>query len=145
MALGVAAGLGTLITSIPELGMAMKIGGSAYLLVLAMQIALSAGIERGSIAKPFGLVQAAAFQVINPKAWIFALAAMTTFRPMDLPMWLGSLVVAVTMMMVIVPAAGLWVVAGGTLSRLMAGGNAARAIRLVMAALVAASVISVWR
>src|SRR5262245_557593 len=76
MALGVAAGLGALITAVPGLETAMKVGGSAYLLFLAVQIARSGGPERGTMSKPFGLLQAAAFQAINPKAWIFAIAAM---------------------------------------------------------------------
>lgn len=139
MALAVAAGLGALVTAVPGLEIVMKVAGSAYLLYLAAQIARSGGLERGTIAKPLGLLQAAAFQVINPKAWIFALAAMTTFRPPDLPVALGSVAVAVTMMVVILPSAGLWVVAGDALNRLAAGGRAGQVVRLVLAALVAAA------
>ena len=81
MALVVAAGVGALFTAIPEVGFVMKVGASAYLLYLAYQIAGARALERGELARPLGLVQAAAFQAVNPKAWIFALGAVTTFRP----------------------------------------------------------------
>ena len=90
------------------------------------------------------LLQAAAFQAINPKAWIFALGAVTTFRPTDLPVVAGSILVAVTMMLVVLPSAALWAAGGGVLSRLIAGERSSRIVSLVMAALIAATVIGVW-
>ncbi len=116
MALAVAAGLGALITTFPEVSFLMKVGGSLYLLYLAFQIAAASALERGTIARPLGLIQAATFQVINPKAWIFALGAITTFRPAELSTAAGGVVVALTMMIVIVPTAALWAGGGGVLS-----------------------------
>ncbi len=72
MAVGVAGGLGVLLTTVPQLAFAMKVGGSVYLVYLAYQIAGASALRRGSIARPLGFVQAATFQAINPKAWIFA-------------------------------------------------------------------------
>ena len=85
MALAVAAGLGVLVATVPGLALAMKVGGSAYLLWLAWQIAGVGALERTTAARPMGVVAAAGFQAINPKAWVFALGAITTFRPPDLP------------------------------------------------------------
>jgi len=53
-------------------------------------------------------------------------------------------VVAVTMMAVILPSATLWAAAGGMLSRFMGGDRRARVVSLGLAALVVATVISVW-
>jgi len=144
MALAVAAGLGTLVTTIPQIAVAMKVAGSIYLLYLAFQIAGARGLDRGELARPLGLVQAAAFQVINPKAWIFAIGAITTFRPIDLPVLGGSILVAVTMMAVILPTAALWAAAGGALTRFMMGKGRQRLVSLALAALVVATVVSVW-
>ena len=47
MALAVAAGLGALITTVPEIGFVMKVAGSVYLLYLAYQIAGAAGAGAG--------------------------------------------------------------------------------------------------
>jgi threonine/homoserine/homoserine lactone efflux protein len=144
MALAVAAGLGVIVTSIPQIALVMKVGGSLYLLYLAYQIAGADALRRGDISSPLGILQAAGFQVINPKAWIFAIGAITTFRPAELPLLLGGVLVAVTMMVVIVPSAALWAGGGDVLNRLVEGERARRAVSLILAAIVVATVASVW-
>jgi threonine/homoserine/homoserine lactone efflux protein len=144
MALAAAAGLAALIAAIPALALVLKVGGSLYLLVLAYRIARSTAIERTELARPLGLVQAVVFQALNPKAWIFALGAVTTFRPAGASAVVGSLLVAGTMMVVIVPTATLWAAAGGALNRLLTDDRRRRIVSVVLAALVVATVISVW-
>lgn len=144
MTLAVAAASGAVLAAIPGLATAMKIGGSLYLLWLAWQILRAGALERTDVARPFGLVSAAAFQLINPKAWIFALGAVTTFRPTELSIAVGSLVVALTMMVVIVPTALLWAGAGDVLGRLTKGRRARQVVSAVLAALLLVSVALVW-
>jgi threonine/homoserine/homoserine lactone efflux protein len=144
MALAAAAGLAALVTTVPGIAIAMKVVGSIYLLVLAVRIAGAGGLARGELARPLGIVQAAAFQVINPKAWIFALGAITTFRPAGLPALGGSLLVAGAMMAVVVPTAALWAAAGGAINRVLTDERRRRVLSLALAALVVATVVSVW-
>jgi threonine/homoserine/homoserine lactone efflux protein len=144
MALGVALGLGALISAIPALAVAMKVAGTIYLLFLAVQIAGLRGAAGGRIAAPLGVGQAAAFQLINPKAWIFAVGAMTTFRPAAMPVLDGSLLVAVAMAIVIVPTASLWAAAGGAINGLIAGEGRQRLVGAALAILVVATVVTVW-
>ena len=56
----------------------------------------------------------------------------------------GSVLVAVTMMVVVIPTAALWAGAGGILSGLIAGDRANRIVSLALAALLAATVAYVW-
>lgn len=121
MTLGAAAGLAALLAGAPALAIAMKVGGSAYLLYLAWQIARAADLHQTALAKPLAIHQAAIFQVVNPKAWTFALGAITTFRPADWPALEGSLAVAITMMVVIIPTALAWAVAGGAIGAVAGG------------------------
>jgi threonine/homoserine/homoserine lactone efflux protein len=144
MAIAVAAGLGALITTVPQIEFVMKLGGSIYLLYLAYQIAGARALEQAEVARPLGILQAAAFQVINPKAWIFALGAVTTFRPPDLPTIVGGVLVAVTMMIVVVPASAIWAGAGGLLTRLIEGDQARRIVSLVLAITLVTTVAYVW-
>jgi threonine/homoserine/homoserine lactone efflux protein len=144
MALAVAAGLGVLITTVPGLALAMKILGSAYLLYLAYRIAGTRDLQAKAVARPMSLLEAAAFQTINPKAWIFALGAITTFRPTDLPIATGTVLVAATMMIVVVPAAAAWSLGGGALSRLIGGARTRRAVSLALGAAIAVTVVLVW-
>jgi len=144
MALAVGAGLGVIVASVPAVGVAMKLVGSAYLLYLAVAIARSGAFHETAIARPLGVTQAAAFQLVNPKVWIFALGAMSTFRPADLPVALGTVEVAITMMAVVIPTAALWAAGGGAFAGILSGGRAARPVSVALAVLVAATVISVW-
>ena len=144
MALVMAAGVGTLFTAIPEIGLVMKVGASVYLLYLAYRIAGARVLEQGKLARPLGFLGAAAFQAVNPKAWIFALGAVTAFRPPEYPVLAGALLVALTMTIVVIPTAALWAGAGGVLGRLMTRDRTRRAVSLALALLLAATVVYVW-
>lgn len=140
-----AAGLAVIVSAVPTLAVVMKIAASAYLLYLAWQVAGAHALERGELARPMSVVQAAGFQAINPKGWIFALGAIAAFRPPDLPVVPGSLLVAATMTAVVIPTAALWVAAGGWLGRVLDGERSRRVVSLGLAALLAASVVAIWR
>ena len=144
MALAAAGGLGALVTTVPGIALAMKVAGSIYLLYLAFRIAGAHGLAKGELARPLGVVQAAGFQVINPKAWIFALSAITTFRPSGLSAFDGTILVAATMMAVVVPSAALWAAAGGAINGLLTNARRRRVMSLLLATLVVATVASVW-
>ncbi len=144
MTLAAAAGLAALIAALPALALLMKVAGSAYLLYLAWQIAHAGAIEAAVLARPMGVGSAAAFQVVNPKAWIFALGAVTTFRPAELSPVAGTAVIALVMALVIVTTASFWAAAGGLIGRLVTSARTRRAVSLVLAAMVVASVALVW-
>lgn len=144
MALAVAAGIGALVAAAPLVGLAMKVSGSIYLLFLALRIARTDALATADVARPLGLLQAAALQVINPKAWIFAIGAITTFRPGELPFVAGSVLVAGVMALVIIPTAALWAGAGGMLGRFLATERSRRIVGVVLAALLIGTIASVW-
>lgn len=144
LAVAVAVGLGALLSAVPGLTVLMRIGGSAYLAWLAWQIARSGDVGRVELDRPMGIGAAAAFQVANPKAWIFALSAISTFHPPGLAPLTGSLVVAVVMMLVVIPAAAIWAGAGGVIGRLVEHPRARRRVDLVLAVLVLATIVTVW-
>ena len=85
-----------------------------------------------------------AFQVLNPKAWIFALGAMTTFRPEDLAVVPGMLLVTLAMMSMIIPAASVWAGAGEAMSRWLSGERTRRVVSVVLAAMVVGTIVLVW-
>jgi threonine/homoserine/homoserine lactone efflux protein len=144
LAMAVAAGLGVLMASVPGLEFAMKVAGSLYLIYLAYQIAGARALAAVALARPMTVLQAAGFQAINPKAWIFALGAITTFRPPDQPVVTGSVIVAIVMMIVIIPSAGIWAAGGGLIGRLAAGKGLPRVLSLALAGLLVATVAYVW-
>lgn len=145
MALLVATGLGVLITTVPALEIGLKVVGSVYLLYLAYQIAGGGSSRRRrEVAEPLTLWQAMVFQYVNPKAWVFVLAAVTTFRPADVQVVLGIVLMAAVMMLVVVPCASVWAAAGTFLNRFLADGHRSRLFRVTLGVLLAATVLYIW-
>lgn len=144
MALVLSGGIGAVLVLVPELNLVLKLAASAYLLVLAWQVAGVHALRPGVLGHPLGIRQAAAFQAVNPKAWVFALGAVTTFRPPDLDGMAGSLAVVTVMACVILPAAALWAVAGEAMGHLLSEGRRGRIASGLMGLVVAVTVISVW-
>ena len=76
----VGAGVGVILTNIPILFLAIKVAGGVYMLFLAWKIANSGKVEvKEGGAKPMTFLQAALFQWVNPKAWVMATVAMSTY------------------------------------------------------------------
>ena len=76
----VGAGVGVILTNIPILFLAIKVAGGLYMLFLAWKIANSGKVEvKEGAAKPMTFLQAALFQWVNPKAWVMATVAMSTY------------------------------------------------------------------
>lgn len=144
LAVAVAAGLGTLVIAVPAAQILLKGAGSAYLLYLAYQIAVSPATPGQQVARPLSLGQAIVFQWLNPKGWIFALSAVSAFRPRELPIALGSALVILTMMLVVIPAASAWAAGGTLIRRLTTSVRAHRALSIGLALLLAASVVQLW-
>lgn len=144
MVLAVAAGIGALVTGIPELGVVLKLAGSVYLLYLAWQIAGAHALERSEVAHPLTVVQAALFQPMNPKAWVFSIGAVTTFRPDGLPVVAGSLLVAGVLMLIIVPSQAVWALGGDLVGRWLTSPRAHRVLSWSLAVLLVLTIALVW-
>src|SRR6266545_560744 len=142
--LGVAGGIGVLLTTVPGAELALKIVGSAYLLYLSFRIAGGRTVTRATIARPLSLWQALAFQYANPKAWIFAIAAVGTFLPPDLPRLAGVVLLTSTLMAVVVASAAIWAAGGATLNRVVDDERRHRAVSVALAILLAASIGFIW-
>src|SRR3546814_6672668 len=80
MVLLVGAGLGAVFEAMPMLYTVLKYVGAAYLLYLAWRIARAGSIDGGQArGKPFSFIQAAAFQWVNPKAWLMAVGIVAAY------------------------------------------------------------------
>ncbi|MGO8654729.1 DUF2269 family protein, partial [Rhizobium ruizarguesonis] len=78
--IGVGLGLGALLHTVPMVYTALKFAGGAYLVWIAWKIASSRSLSEGrSGVEPMSFFAAAAFQWVNPKAWVMAVTAMATY------------------------------------------------------------------
>ncbi|MET3789986.1 LysE family translocator [Aquamicrobium terrae] len=107
--LAVGFGLGAVLTTFPVLHTVLKIVGGAYLLYLAWKIAMSRSVESGGdgTAQPMTFLQAAAFQWVNPKAWVMAVTAMAVFSSPANP-FLSVVLIAAVFGVINLPCVSSW-------------------------------------
>lgn len=138
-------GLGQLFEQVPLLYSVLRYLGAAYLLYLAWKIANSGAPDHQANAagKPFSFLQAAAFQWVNPKAWIMAIGAITTYTPQDNFM-VNVLLIAALFALVNCPSVGLWTIAGSMLRNWLNNARALRVFNIGMALLLVASLYPIF-
>jgi len=144
LVVGVAAGIGALLEAVPAAELVLKVVGSLYLLYVAFLVLGSGGIGRTEVSNPLTVWQAIAFQCVNPKAWIFAIAAVGTFLPPGLPWVVGVAVLAGILMAVVVGSSSIWAVGGAALGRVVDDERTRRIISIGLAAMLVASVALLW-
>jgi threonine/homoserine/homoserine lactone efflux protein len=107
--LGVGVGLGAMLAAFPALNIALKIAGGTYLLYLAWRIGMSRSLGKdGEVGgRPLTLLQSAAFQWINPKAWVVATTAMAVYASPDAP-FLSAILVSVAFAAINLPSVSAW-------------------------------------
>lgn len=127
----------------PVLQTLLRYGGGAYLLWLAWKLT-TAGPPTGSgvaPGRPLGFWGAAAFQWVNPKAWVMALGAVSTFLPGGSAAGVGALLTLVAIFgLVNAPCVFCWLAFGNGMRSLLQRPAWLRTFNLVCAALLVASV-----
>ena len=139
MVLLIGAGLGALFLHYPVIDIVLKILGSLYLLFLAWKIAHSGPVgEACSNGEPLTFMQAAAFQWVNPKAWMMATTATAGYKLAVEP-FTNAMIVAFTFSAMNFPCVGIWAWLGVALRRLLERPAVLRMFNITMALLLAAS------
>jgi len=140
MVLAVGLGLGEVFKVYPALYTLLRYAGAAYLLYLAWKIATSGPVSADSSqrGKPMSFFGAAAFQWVNPKAWVMAVGAITTYAPAQGYLF-NVLVIAAVFCLVNLPSVGVWVMFGSALRRFLQDPRWLRLFNLLMAALLVLS------
>jgi threonine/homoserine/homoserine lactone efflux protein len=136
-------GLGQLLERFPVIYTTLKYVGAAYMLWLAWKIANSgpmADQPAQNAGTPLSFLGAAAFQWVNPKAWVMAVTAMATYTN---PNQYLVTVVVVTLIFgaVNIPSVGTWAAFGAVLRRFLADPKLCRIFNITMAL---ALVASLW-
>lgn len=134
-------GLGAVFTRYPIIHQVIKYLGISYLLFLAWKIANTKNARIHSSAKnPLTFFQAAAFQWVNPKAWVIAIGAIATFTDGN-NMQLQITFITIAYLMACFLCMGLWLILGASLQRLIHKPKQFQRFNFLMAALLVISVI----
>ncbi len=157
--LGVASGFLLLVASVglglaavfvrwPWIYAGMRWVGAAYMLYLAWRIATAprphASGSRGSASQPMSFLGAVAFQWVNPKAWLMAVSAFSTYIPASrgllIPLGAVLLFGAINL-----PSITAWAFGGSHLQRVLSTRGRALAFNLLMSGLLLASLLPMMR
>jgi threonine/homoserine/homoserine lactone efflux protein len=135
----VALGMGQVFRAYPQIETGLTVIGAVYMLYLAWQIAQAGEVAEGEAgARPMTFLEAAAFQWVNPKAWVLAVTAAVAFVPVQWPV-IGALIVGVVFILVNLPSISIWLAFGAGLRRFLADPAKRRVFNWTMAALLVAS------
>jgi threonine/homoserine/homoserine lactone efflux protein len=142
MVLAVGLGLGAVFEAYPAAYTALKYGGAAYLLYLAWHIATAGALEEsGTVAgRPISFIEAAAFQWFNPKGWVMAVGAVSTYAKVA-AFPANVLLIAGLFGGLGVLSSATWLGFGTGLKRLLTSPRVVRAVNVIMALLL---VLSLW-
>ena len=144
--LSVGFGLGALLAAYPALHVALKVIGGAYLFYLAYRIATARSLaDRGSGGEaPLTFLAAAAFQWVNPKAWVLSITAMSIYVDPRHPF--GSvLLIAVAFTLVNLPSISSWAAFGVVLRSFLADPVGLKWFNIAMGVLLALTLIPLLR
>ncbi|AZG13371.1 MULTISPECIES: LysE family translocator [Cupriavidus] len=131
-------GLGSVFTALPWTWNVLRVAATAYLVWLAWKLATAGGLQDREVSRPMTFLRAAAFQWVNPKAWVMAVGACSAYV-LHPNIWVNAALMAVLCGMVNLPSITTWAVFGAGLRRWLANPRVLRAFNVTMALLLLAS------
>ena len=139
-------GLGKIFEVYPQIYVALKYAGAAYMLWLAFKIATSKPSNGGdtTAAKPLTFLQGCAFQWVNPKAWIMGITALSSYTLAN-DYYYGVLAVVATFVLMGFTSAATWALFGAVLKSVMGDPRWFRTINYGLAALLVLSLVPMLR
>ncbi len=133
----------------PALHTALRAVGAAYMLWLAWRLAHAGPVGNGAPTRGrlMRFLGAAAFQWVNPKAWVMALTAVAAYAGADGGA-AGVLPVALVFGAVNLPSVAVWAAFGAALRQALSRPATLRRFNVAMALLLVASLwalLTAWR
>jgi len=144
MNLAVGLGLGRVFENFPNIHIILKYVSIAYLVFLSWKIATAGQVGRGHArSKPLSFLQAAAFQWVNPKAWVIAIGAVATFTTVGGDLLAEVLVMTLIFFLVTIPSVSTWTFFGTVIARFLHTPQRLMIFNRVMAGLLLLSLLPV--
>lgn len=145
MTMAAGLGLAGLVHAEPRLYLALKYGGALYLLYLAWRIARADAASASTRARPIGFLEATLFTWMNPKAWVSALGAVAAYSTVGGDVLWQTSVIAGVLAAACLASVVIWAGFGSVIGQYLANPRVRKAFNWSMAALLALSLIPVFR
>lgn len=139
MMVAVGFGLGEAFARLPVLYTVLEVASIAYLLYLAWRIGTSGEVNANNgKSRPMTFVEAALFQLVNPKAWMMVLTAATTVQ-LSQSYGASAIGMAVVFIFVGFPCISIWAAFGQGMRGFLSNPRRLRMFNVTMAVLLVAS------
>jgi threonine/homoserine/homoserine lactone efflux protein len=120
MVIAVGLGLSSLLQAAPSLHGAIQYAGALYLLYLAWRIATAGAMKSaGTAPKPIGFLEAALFQLVNPKGWATIVGALATYSVVGGNLLAQTLLVAAVLSLACLLSVAAWAAFGAAIAGLL--------------------------
>ena len=141
----VGVGLGTIFVAYPVLQTILKYAGVAYLIYLAVAIAMSGPVAtaRDAGRRPMTFWGAAMFQWVNVKGWVMVIGTITAYAAIATYPWNIAIQVSLSLLLGAISCTA-WALFGSALRPILTSPRAVRAFNIVMAILLLASLYPVF-
>ncbi len=134
-------GLGVVIERLPLIFTLIKVLGGLYMLLLAWRIANSGPVEaEEGESRPLTILEAAAFQWVNPKAWVMATVAMSVYTTQG-NYFVNVLLVVFAFVVINFPSVTIWAAFGTYMKKFLKDPVKLKFFNFTMAGLL---VLSLW-
>jgi threonine/homoserine/homoserine lactone efflux protein len=145
MIAAVGLGFGTIFVAYPVLQTILKYAGAAYLVYLAITIALSGPPKAGAAdgRGPMTFLGAAMFQWVNVKGWVMVIGTITAYSAIARFPWNIAIQTVLSLALGVV-STSIWTLFGSALRPILTSERAVRIFNIVMAILLLASLIPVF-
>ena len=148
MFLAVGLGISRIFEEAPAVHFALKFMGSVYLLWLAWRVATAEPISSTNSdetrSRPISLIQAAAFQWVNPKAWFLVLGAISAYTKIDEALLPQVVSITLIFAIVCVFSVMVWTMLGVGIAQALTKPRSRRIFNLTMATALAVSVLWIF-
>jgi threonine/homoserine/homoserine lactone efflux protein len=137
-------GLGFVFQTYPIAQQILKVLGCLYLFFLAYRMFGSLSIkESKETGRPLRFYEAALFQILNPKAWVVAITAVSVFFPKDETFLTGLFFLAGIAPLVNLPSISVWVLFGSSIRAFISNPKVKKIVEIVLAILLVATGITI--
>ena len=133
----IALGLGEVFQRSQVLQTGLTWGGFAVMLYLAWRIATAGAAKATSRTRPLRFHEAAAFQWVNPKAWVMAIGVSATYARGDDPIT-DAAIIAAAFVLAGLTSSQTWAAFGAGIGRVLGTGTWLRAFNITMGLLLVA-------
>jgi threonine/homoserine/homoserine lactone efflux protein len=137
------AGVGALIMAEPRAQSGLRVFGAGYLVYLAWRLWRAGEVREAEGKPPLGVWHVAAFQFVNPKAWMMTVSTVSIYAAPAADYAFTLIMVTLTFLIVSTPSIALWAGFGAGMKAVLKDTRRLKLFNRGMAALTIASAVFV--